>query len=180
MFLKEIEIFFDTTLKTKASFEADVLKTVLELILKIDNSQIDNSQSEFSERNGEYELRIYSKSRENCNLFISFLHENIVDIQLNKGGEYLHLQRHESKHDLDKLDSAMRDILFYPIAETLTFCEEKLIKAVYRVNHNFNGEISQNDYVMSFGSCWPWKSKRVEQNDYLPWINKEKLLSSFR
>lgn len=157
----------------------DILLVILNWILKIDLTKIDMEKSKFINQDYLFELNLYSKNELNCNFFI-LIENNIIDIQLNYGGEYLYLCKIESKNDLLKLDEVMSDIMYNDIVEKLIYCNEKVIQSIYTVSHLIDDNIEKQDYILVMGNCFPWNKKTIVEKVYNSWISKKSELSYFR
>jgi len=167
--LNQLKEFLDDIHNTHIT-QKKSLDLILGWVLKIDESHIDKVKSSFDKEGRDYELRLYAMDEKHCNLFISFIEQETVDIQLNHGAEYLDLQPLKSPEDFSKLDDTMRDILLFPLKEETRFCGERLIRASYMVNHQYADGVSPSNYTITFGLCMPWNEKTVIEKIYAPWI----------
>jgi hypothetical protein len=150
-----------------------LLRVILEFVVDIDFNDVDDTRIKFQIETGGYRLDLFSKSNLKCPLYIEVLNYNEVDVQLNAGGEYLHLQPIKSWSDVSKLRSALRDVFFESIEETVIICGGEMKRASYRLSHKFERKVEQQSYSTVLGNCWFWQKKQTLEVIYQPWIQSQ-------
>lgn len=169
MISKEEIISIYDSLKNFNEISGELLiKIYLEYVLDIDFEKIDIVKSELI-LNESFQLNLISKKKNNCSIYLEILEGNIVDIQLNEGGEYLYFYKIEDWTNVKNYRSALENLLKFEVKEKLTYCDTKLVSATYTIDYLFDNEVKSNDYTIILGSCFFGK-KRITEKIYKPWL----------
>lgn len=146
-----------------------IIKTVLEELIEIKEEIIDiNSIVKIDINN--LEIRLISTSNYFVPIYINVFGNNIIDIQIDEGGEYLFLQEIKNWTDLRKLRETLRDLLHNEINCEYHFLNDKLIKVNYSIPYyTENGENVYN-FALIKGSGWFWQKEKVIKKTFKKWI----------
>ena len=150
-----------------------LLRLYFDFLFQIDKKKINVEQSKFLHINDGYKIILISKGDSSCTIYFEILNETVVDIQLNKGGEFLPLQPISDLSDVYKLRRALSDLFQSVIKEELFIVENKIKRVKYTVYLNNVNASSSQEYISSYGVIFPWQKKVIESKIYGAWLSTD-------
>jgi|SRR5690554_200975 len=166
--------FTEHIIKEEYSWSIKISNRILNLLKRINDMSISDELFEivFTIRNGKVLLwvRLFSNDNLHCPIFIN-LDENIVDIQLKNGAEYLYLFPIETEVQLERLTETLEVLLTNPINERIYLINEKVVGTSYTTFYKKGSLLKK--YKFGSGKIWfPfWKRPGLKSTTYKPWID---------
>ena len=147
-----------------------ILKVLIDELLHLEEEKIDVEKSTFEKSDSNYRLVLVGKDEKYCRVFFEILFPNIVDIQLNQGGEYLFVEPVNDLDDLHNFRQTVRDLLKSEIREQLVFRNKKIIKASYEILHKIGEKEFWQEYSIFLDNIWPWQKRKNLNRCYKSWV----------
>ncbi len=145
-----------------------LLRIVEDILISIDKDKIDQFKSTIY-NNEILDIRVYSKNNICCPVLIS-CEKNTVNILIGVGEViYLDNMLIFDEQDILNLKSAIEDLFYLPIEETIVFKGSKVLSSSCIINQKNNGKFTIAEYkhthhfsLLSFG-------KKKEIYNYISW-----------
>ncbi len=144
--------------------------TIIQMLLQIEDGIFNEKLSSVSFNTDGLEIRMYSKENRHIPVFISIFKNNVIDIQVDSGGEYLYLQSIQGQSDIDKIRATMNDLL------TAEFCAQYfkqnniLKKVIYTMPYLSDGLSKIYRFGYARGSLRFWNKTETIDVVFEPWI----------
>jgi hypothetical protein len=161
--LDSIKVSYDS------KFDVDfITKEILEQILEIEDSKIDEKSSIYLSENKSLDIELLPRNVTNFPIFIN-LSNNVIDIQIDKGAEYLYLQEILDFNDLKKLKDTLNDLLSNEVSCELYLKNNEVKKVFYTIPYSENGERKEYSFGKILGATWFWNKNTVEHRKFESW-----------
>ena len=108
---KLIELLENLEFNDHSFFYLESCRTIIQALLLIDEKKIREDSDAKIQNDGTFEVRVISQTLNQINVYISIFKDAVIDIQVDRGGEYLYLQGINSDEDLIKLRETFNDLL---------------------------------------------------------------------
>lgn len=163
-FLEKLEF------KNHSFFYSESCRTIIQVMLLIDEKKIRKDSDAKIQNNGTFEVRLISQTLNQINVYISIFKDAVIDIQVDRGGEYLYLQVINSNEDIIKLRETFNDLLRNKIETNYYLINDSLRKIQYNVPYINDGLESVYRFATILGSKGLFKKYTVSQKIFEPWI----------
>lgn len=158
-------------LMTKSLDSSYLIGELLDTVLSLDFEKIDQKKSALM-ISDTFRIDILGEKNKFCDLYFEVLDDNIIDIQIGKGGcEYLYYFKVDDYSKLNKLKLELNELLKMQIQEELTYCNERIIKAHCILIDKGNLGLKNNkEYKIVLGNCLFNAKKSVIKRNYDSWV----------
>lgn len=167
---KLIECLENLEFKNHPFFYSESCRTIIQVLLLIDEKKIGKDSDAKIQNEGTFEVRLISQTLNQINVYISIFEDSVIDIQVDKGGEYLYLQEINSDEDLIKLRETFNDLLRNKIETSYYWINDSLRKIEYNVPYINNSLQLVYRFVTILGAKGLFKKYTVSQKIFEPWI----------
>ena len=150
--------------------ELSLLLILVEELLNIDERKIDIEKSSYTHNSCSINLVLVSGEEVYCKIYFEIISPNVVDIQLQNGGEYLFMQEILNNDDKHKFRQAVRDLLTSPVTEQIVYSKKNIASVSYSILHKIGEKTIKQNYSSSFKTIWPWEKKEIVNKEYKSWI----------